>query len=50
MGMSFLTFQDVILFSPEAKYQEATCSTIKCWPLPTLHQLCKTSLANYPWD
>lgn len=29
MGLSFLAFRDVILFSPVAKYQEATCSTIK---------------------
>lgn len=26
-GYEFLGFQDVILFSPVAKYQEATCST-----------------------
>lgn len=49
-GMRFLAFQDVILFSPVAKYQEATCSTIK-------RSLCQHYISStkphwliIPWD
>lgn len=49
-GMGFLAFQDVIPSSPRAKYQEATCSTLKCQPLPTLHQLHKPHWLTIPWD